>query len=136
MSMEKVQEYISKLDSETQELAQKAIRDMRQEGKKWSWIITALEIKQPQEWEKWGFGLMFNDTFRAQVEKKLRRIRKQFQEEASVWVRDNEEEETYTLTIPRNADAMKTLENGISSLLTSIGLCWDEVLEIAEKNLQ
>lgn len=135
MTMEKVQEYISQLNPDTQELANKAIRDMREEGFKWTWLLAALQIKEPEEWERWGFGLLFNDTFRAQVEKKLKRIRKQSQEQSSVWVRDDEEEDTYTLTIRRMDDNFKTLEDGISSLLASLGLCWDEVLELAEKHL-
>lgn len=134
-NMERVREYINQLDDKTQELANKAIKDVRAEGFKWSWIITALEIKEPEEWEQWGFGLFFNRTFRAQVEKELTKSRRLALEKANVWVRDDDEVPTIDISIQANSDDMKTLDKGISALLSSIGLSWEDVLNLADKHI-
>lgn len=137
-NMELVQEYISNLNKETQELANTAIKDMRAEGFKWSWLLAALEIKEPEEWEKWGFGLLFNNTFRAQIEKNLNKSRKQIKERMNIWVRDedSEEESTLSIAIPANQKGdMETLEQAISSLLSTLGLAWEDVADLADKNL-
>lgn len=67
---EPITEYIEQLNQETQEKAVKAVEDLRQKDMPWLWIETALNLKPKGDWEKWGFGLMFRDTFKAQVDKK------------------------------------------------------------------
>ena len=67
---ESIQEYVSTLNQETQEKAVRAISDLRQKGMPWLWIETALNLKPKNDWEQWGFGLMFNDKFKAQVDTK------------------------------------------------------------------
>lgn len=67
---ESIQEYVNQLNQDTQEKALKAIEDLRQKNMPWLWIQTALNLKPKSDWEKWGFGLMFSDKFKAQVDKK------------------------------------------------------------------
>lgn len=66
---EPIKEYIAALNEDTQEKAIKAVEDLRQKDMPWLWIETALNLKPKSDWEKWGFGLMFRDTFKAQVDK-------------------------------------------------------------------
>lgn len=63
-------DYVERLNEATQEKAIAAISDLRRKGLPWLWIQIALEQKEPSDWERWGFGLIFRDTFKAQVDKK------------------------------------------------------------------
>lgn len=67
---EPIKEYIAALNPDTQEKAVNAVSDLRQKDMPWLWIEIALNLKPKSDWEKWGFGLMFRDTFKAQVDKK------------------------------------------------------------------
>ena len=134
-NMEKVQEYVSALSEPTQELANKAIKDMRAEGFKWTWLLAALEIKEPEEWEKWGFGLLFNKAFRAQVEKKLAN-----KKSLPIWIADTEPTtDNYTLSFSMpttHATSSRTiLDEAVTELIGSLGLDWEDVMSVVQEHL-
>ncbi len=68
-----VKEYIRELDAATQKKAVVAIQDAQKEGRDWLWVSTALRKKSVNEWEKWGFGLFFDNKFQASVYQQIER---------------------------------------------------------------
>lgn len=124
--MERVKNYIKQLDKETQEQANKCIKDLRGEGFKWSWIYTALSIKNPEDWNKWGFGLMFNEAYRAQVTKKTNKTREKIVSELAVWQPDKDDKlEPHTL-----------LAQAIEQSLSTLGLTWKDAAKVVNQQLE
>lgn len=80
---ESIKQYIATLNPGTQEKAVKAVEDLRQKDMPWLWIETALNLKPKSDWEKWGFGLMFRDTFKAQVDKAHSRKKQEIKKAAN-----------------------------------------------------
>ena len=74
---EKIMKYSEQLNTETQKKLVVAVRDLRKQTDKrtFLWIYTALNLKEISEWEKWGFGLMWHKEFIAQVNKRIYKIR-------------------------------------------------------------
>lgn len=68
-----VKEYIKELDAVTQKRAVVAIQDAQKEGRDWLWVSTALKKKSTHEWQKWGFGLFFDQKFQASVYQQIER---------------------------------------------------------------
>lgn len=88
--MQSVKEYVDRLPEETRFIAEAAIKEMRENGCTWEWLNTALNIKSKEDWIKYGFGLFFTDTFKAQVQKKIQQ--KKRRQINSIWMEDKAEE--------------------------------------------
>ena len=91
-AMTNVREFIESLPNESRFIGETAIKELRQNGVSWEWLETALSIKSKEDWSKYGFGLLFTDTFRAQVQKKL--SKQKSQEVGTLWSEDEQPEKT------------------------------------------
>ncbi len=91
-AMTSVREFIESLPNETRFIGETAIKELRQNGTSWEWLETALSIKSREDWSKYGFGLLFTDTFRAQVQKKL--SKQKSKEVGELWSEDEQPEKT------------------------------------------
>lgn len=89
--MKQVKKYVSELNEDTQISAMTAIKKLREEDITWDFINTALNIKKKQDWEKYGFGLFFTDSFKAQVRQKLAKAK---EVEAFIWEEDKPQKQT------------------------------------------
>lgn len=69
-----VKDYIySNLSELTQKKAMTAIKELLVNGKDWQWIHYALNKKSAKQWEKFGFGLLFNWNFEGSVYEAIKR---------------------------------------------------------------
>lgn len=89
-AMTRVKEFIESLPNESRFIGETAIKELRQNGTSWEWLETALNIKSKEDWSKYGFGLMFTDSFRAQVQKKLNKQKSLNSDE--LWTETEEEQ--------------------------------------------
>ena len=87
-SMTLVRDYIESLPDESRFIGETAVKELRQNGASWEWLEVALSIKTKDDWAKYGFGLMFTDSFRAQVQKRLQRLKAK--KESNIWVEDED----------------------------------------------
>ena len=67
----KIEKYISKLTKERQNAFLESASQLYEKGKTNQWILAALSLKEPKDWNKWGFGLMFTESFEEDVEIKV-----------------------------------------------------------------
>ena len=88
--MEQVKEYLAELNEDTKISAMTAIKKLREENVTWDFINTALNIKKKEDWEKYGFGLFFTDSFKAQVRQKIAKAKEL---EAFVWEEDKPQQQ-------------------------------------------
>lgn len=79
---EMTKEYTEQFDVLTRQLAVKAIKDLRAEGRSYRWIYTAFVQKNKKDWEKFGFGLCWNNRFVKQVDARIAREDAAVQEES------------------------------------------------------
>ena len=75
---EQVIEYGKNLKSESQKDLLSAIKKTIKDGYSYQWIITALNHKDKETWEKFGFGLFFNQGFRTEITKKMNKKEESF----------------------------------------------------------
>ena len=75
---EQVMEYGKSLKSESQKDLLSAIKKTIKDGYNYQWIITALNHKDKETWEKFGFGLFFNQGFRTEITKKMNKVEESF----------------------------------------------------------
>ena len=75
---EQVMEYGKNLKSESQKDLLSAIKKTIEDGYSYQWIITALNHKDKECWEKFGFGLFFNQGFRTEITKKMNKKEESF----------------------------------------------------------
>ena len=88
--MEQVKEYLEALNEDAKVSAMTAIKKLREENVTWDFINTALNIKKKDDWEKYGFGLFFTDSFKAQVRQKIAKAKEL---EAFVWEEDKPQQQ-------------------------------------------
>ena len=67
--------FIKQFSPQTQRKAAVAVEDVLKLGRDWEWIDTALRKKGLENWEQWGFGLMFNANFNGSVLQQIERNR-------------------------------------------------------------
>ena len=109
-AMGRVQRFVDEMPNVRRADAEDAIRCLRKRGSSWEYIDAALALKKREEWERYGFGLLFKDSYRAQVQKELQK-RKEEEPSGSLWVEDEEtreeepqnEEGRYSLILGRYA---------------------------------
>lgn len=94
-AMSNVREFIESLPNETRFIGETAVKELRQNGTSWEWLETALNIKSKEDWSKYGFGLLFTDSFCAQVQKKLNKQKSQ--EVCELWSEDEQPEHPETI---------------------------------------
>lgn len=107
--MRDVQEYVESLSPTSQDMARSAIKRLRKESPSgqpdWHWLLTALNAKKKDDWERWGFGLLFDNGFRAQVQKTLKNEKQNEFNSDDIWVEDN--------IIPSNGTDINYFRQGI-----------------------
>lgn len=91
-AMTNVKEFIESLPNESRFIGETAIKELRQNGVSWEWLETALSIKSREDWTKYGLGLLFTDSFRAQVQKKLKTQKSQDRYE--LWSEEEQQEQS------------------------------------------
>lgn len=106
--LEEIRSYSENLkDDYTKQQLLKAVKTLRQqeERKSFEWIYTALTQKKPADWNKWGFGLLFNWNYQAQIDNKLRVLKQAQQidiDDAWAQLEAEEEEEIRAQEGPRS----------------------------------
>lgn len=86
-NMKEVQDYCNSLDEEHQCMLKAAIKQLRSNGASWEFINTGLSLKDKQNWLKYGYGLLFTQSFRAQIQTEILRRRNSIEDE-TLWVED------------------------------------------------
>lgn len=86
-NMNEVQDYCNSLDKEHQCMLKAAIKQLRSNGASWEFINTGLSLKDKQNWLKYGYGLLFTPSFRAQIQTEILRRRNSIEDE-ELWVED------------------------------------------------
>lgn len=74
--LQRVKTYVEDFNNPpVQESCMKAIKALRTEQPKFSykWIYKALSVKEHDVWSKYGFGLLFVASYRAQINKMIER---------------------------------------------------------------
>ena len=113
-AMTNVREFIESLPNESRFIGETAIKELRQNGISWEWLETALSIKSKEDWSKYGFGLLFTDTFRAQVQKKL--SKQKSQEVGMLWSEDEQPEKTPS-NVAFNDGSLREVRCGVETFL-------------------
>lgn len=107
--MRDVQEYVESLSPTSQDMAKSAIKRLRKESPSgqpdWHWLLTALNAKKKDDWERWGFGLLFDNGFRAQVQKTLKNENQNEFNSDDIWVEDD--------SIPSNGTDINYFRQGM-----------------------
>lgn len=67
----KIEKYISNLTKERQSNFIESAIQLYEKGKTNQWILAALTLKDYKDWNKWGFGLMFTESFEEDVDIKV-----------------------------------------------------------------
>lgn len=114
-SMTNVREFIESLPNETRFIGETAIKELRQSGTSWEWLETALSIKSKEDWSKYGFGLLFTDSFRAQVQKKLNKQKSLKSDE--LWTEAEEEQSHTSHNVAFDKDNFIEVERGSETFL-------------------
>lgn len=66
---------LDKFNDDVKVKASAAIDELAARGKSQEWIETAFAQKTTEEWEKWGFGLLFRKSFQEQVDKACGKVK-------------------------------------------------------------
>ena len=66
---------LDKFNDDVKVKASAAIDELAATGKSQEWIETAFAQKTTEEWEKWGFGLLFRKSFQEQVDKACGKVK-------------------------------------------------------------
>lgn len=86
-----VQDYMSSLDDEHKTLFSYSLKQLREKGTSWRWIHKALTLKDKSSWEKYGYGLLFTDSYKAQVHRALLLEKAEKENLDSLWVQDGDD---------------------------------------------
>lgn len=74
-----IKDYSEYLPSYLQKEFLLQVRKLKNDGVSYEWIYRALTNKEPEDWVNWGFGLLWQSSYRAQITKLIETEKKQLE---------------------------------------------------------
>lgn len=79
-SLEHIREYARSFDNRTEKELLLQIKKMRAKGFSMEWIDKAITHKEPKDWQKWGFGLLYTTSYQEQITHLIEKEAQQIEE--------------------------------------------------------
>ena len=93
---------LDKFNDDVKVKASAAIDELAARGKSQEWIETAFAQKTTEEWEKWGFGLLFRKSFQEQVDKACGKVKESIAAKGPDFSQSPQDDDTTTQSLGTN----------------------------------
>lgn len=77
--LSEIKNYANNLPPHMQKEYLLQVRKLKNDGVSYEWLYRALTNKNPEDWSNWGFGLLWSESYRAQITKLIEAEKKQLE---------------------------------------------------------